>query len=66
LTPGGVPDETTINLAPTILGLLAWNRFDGPMPPAALWVLWTYHLSLWWIARSGAREGSIVEAGALQ
>jgi hypothetical protein len=46
--------------------LLAWNRFDGPMPLAALWVLWTYHLSLWWIARSVAREGSIVEAGALQ
>jgi uncharacterized membrane protein YhhN len=46
--------------------LLAWNRFDGPMPLAALWVLATYYLSLWWIARSVAREGSIVEAGALQ
>ncbi|KAA0071692.1 lysoplasmalogenase [Rhodanobacter sp. T12-5] len=46
--------------------LLAWNRFDGPIPLAALWVLATYYLSLWWIARSVAREGSIVEAGALQ
>jgi uncharacterized membrane protein YhhN len=46
--------------------LLAWNRFRGPMPLAALWVLTTYYLSLWWIARSVAREGGIVEAGASQ
>ena len=46
--------------------LLAWNRFDGPMPLAALWVLATYYLSLWWIARSVAREGSIVEADTSQ
>lgn len=32
--------------------LLAWDRFRGPLPLASLWVLATYYLALWWIARS--------------
>lgn len=32
--------------------LLAWDRFRGPLPLASLWVLATYDLALWWIARS--------------
>ena len=31
---------------------LAWDRFRGPLPLASLWVLATYYLALWWIARS--------------
>lgn len=40
--------------------LLAWDRFRGPLPLAGLWVLATYYLALWWIARSvrgDAHEG---------
>ena len=32
--------------------VLAWDRFRGPLPLASLWVLATYYLALWWIARS--------------
>ncbi|MBD8871290.1 lysoplasmalogenase [Rhodanobacter sp. DHB23] len=32
--------------------VLAWGRFRGPLPLASLWVLATYYLALWWIARS--------------
>lgn len=32
--------------------LLAWNRFDGPLPWSSLWVLSAYYLALWYIARS--------------
>lgn len=35
--------------------LLAWNRFHGPIPWSALWVLGSYYLALWWIARSVRR-----------
>lgn len=35
--------------------LLAWDRFRGPLPLASLWVLATYYLALWWIARSVRR-----------
>jgi uncharacterized membrane protein YhhN len=38
--------------------LLAWNRFDGPLPWSSLWVLAAYYLALWWIARSVQRVGS--------
>jgi len=33
-------------------GVLAWDRFRGPVPLASLWVLAAYYLALWWIARS--------------
>lgn len=36
--------------------LLAWDRFYAPIPLAGLWVLSTYYLSLWWIARSVRRD----------
>lgn len=32
--------------------LLAWNRFGGGIPLASLWVLATYYLAQWHIARS--------------
>ena len=32
--------------------LLAWNRFHAAIPWSSLWVLSTYYLALWWIARS--------------
>ncbi len=35
--------------------LLAWDRFNGPLPLASLWVLSSYYLALWWIARSVRR-----------
>jgi len=40
-------------------GVLAWDRFRGPVPLASLWVLAAYYLALWWIARSvqGAPSG---------
>lgn len=40
--------------------VLAWDRFRGPLPLASLWILATYYLSLWWIARSvrGATEAA--------
>ena len=44
--------------------LLAWNRFHGPIPLADLWVLSTYYLSLWWIARSVQRGHLATGAGA--
>lgn len=46
--------------------LLAWNRFHGGIPLATLWVLATYYLALWWIARSVQRDDSMIEAGAVQ
>jgi uncharacterized membrane protein YhhN len=44
--------------------LLAWNRFHAPIPLADLWVLSTYYLALWWIARSVQRDDAVIEAGA--
>lgn len=41
--------------------VLAWNRFDGPVPLASLWVLSAYYLSLWWIARSVQRVDTTSE-----
>lgn len=38
--------------------LLAWDRFRGPLPLASLWVLATYYLALWWIARSVRRAAA--------
>jgi len=32
--------------------LLAWNRFGGGIPLASLWVLATYYIAQWYIARS--------------
>lgn len=51
--------------------LLAWNRFHAAIPWSSLWVLSTYYLALWWIARSVQRDGILseaatIEAGALQ
>jgi uncharacterized membrane protein YhhN len=43
--------------------LLAWNRFHAPIPLADLWVLSTYYLALWWIARSVQRGDMTIEAG---
>ena len=42
--------------------LLAWNRFHAPMPLASLWVLSTYYLALWGIARSVQRSDETIEA----
>jgi len=46
--------------------LLAWNRFHAAIPLASLWVLSTYYLALWWIARSVQRDDTRIEAGATQ
>ena len=43
--------------------VLAWDRFRGPLPLASLWILATYYLSLWWIARS-VRGSGAAEAAA--
>lgn len=37
-------------------GLLAWNRFHAAIPLSSLWVLSTYYLALWGIARSVRRD----------
>lgn len=44
--------------------LLAWNRFHAAIPLASLWVLSTYYLALWWIARSVQRDDTRIETGA--
>ena len=44
--------------------LLAWNRFHAAIPLSSLWVLSTYYLALWWIARSVQRDDMAIEAGA--
>jgi uncharacterized membrane protein YhhN len=46
--------------------LLAWNRFHAAIPLSSLWVLSTYYLALWWIARSVQRSDMTIEAGAAQ
>lgn len=46
--------------------LLAWNRFHAAIPWSSLWVLSTYYLALWWIARSVQRDDTAIEAGATQ
>ncbi|WP_139350798.1 lysoplasmalogenase [Rhodanobacter sp. C01] len=46
--------------------LLAWNRFHAAIPLSSLWVLSTYYLAMWWIARSVQRSDMTVEAGAAQ
>ena len=51
--------------------LLAWNRFHAAIQLSSLWVLSTYYLALWWIARSVQRDdamigAAIVEAEAVQ
>lgn len=46
--------------------LLAWNRFHAAIPLSSLWVLSTYYLALWWIARSVQRDDILIEAGAAQ
>ncbi|OOG43735.1 lysoplasmalogenase [Rhodanobacter sp. C05] len=46
--------------------LLAWNRFHAAIPLSSLWVLSTYYLALWWIARSVQRDDTLIEAGAAQ
>lgn len=42
--------------------LLAWDRFDGPLPWSSLWVLSSYYLALWWIARSVQRDDLMIGA----
>lgn len=44
--------------------LLAWNRFHGAIPLSSVWVLSTYYLALWWIARSVLRCGIKAATGA--
>lgn len=44
--------------------LLAWNRFHAPIPLADMWVLSTYYLALWWIARSVQRDDTMEAVGA--
>ncbi|OOG59385.1 lysoplasmalogenase [Rhodanobacter sp. C03] len=46
--------------------VLAWNRFHAAIPLSSLWVLSTYYLALWWIARSVQRDDILVGAGAAQ
>ena len=46
--------------------LLAWNRFHAAIPLSSLWVLSTYYLALWWIARSVLRDDTLAEASAAQ
>ena len=46
--------------------LLAWNRFHAAIPLASLWVLSTYYLALWWIARSVQRDATVTEAATRQ
>jgi uncharacterized membrane protein YhhN len=46
--------------------LLAWNRFHAAIPWSGLWVLSTYYLALWWIARSVQRDGILGEAGTVE
>jgi uncharacterized membrane protein YhhN len=44
--------------------LLAWNRFHGALPLATLWILGSYYVALWCIARSVARDDSSNHLGA--
>jgi uncharacterized membrane protein YhhN len=44
--------------------LLAWNRFHAAIPWATFWVLSTYYLALWWIARSVQSSNEATKAGA--
>lgn len=44
--------------------LLAWNRFHAAIPLSNLWVLTTYYLAVWWIARSVQRDDILIEAEA--
>jgi uncharacterized membrane protein YhhN len=44
--------------------LLAWNRFHAAIPLSGLWVLSTYYLALWWIARSVQRHDTLVGSEA--
>jgi uncharacterized membrane protein YhhN len=46
--------------------LLAWNRFHAAIPLASLWVLSTYYLALWWIARSVQRDDTVTEAAMIE
>ena len=46
--------------------LLAWNRFHAAIPLSSLWVLSTYYLALWWIARSVQRDDTMIEAGTVR
>jgi uncharacterized membrane protein YhhN len=44
--------------------LLAWDRFHGALPLAAVWVLGSYYAAVWFIARSVARDEEV--AGVAQ
>ncbi len=46
--------------------LLAWNRFHAAIPLSSLWVLSTYYLALWWIARSVQRDDTVIEAAMIK
>lgn len=45
--------------------LLAWDRFQGPLPLASLWVLSFYYLAMWWIARSVQRVEPTTSTGRM-
>lgn len=46
--------------------LLAWNRFHGAIPLAALWVLGSYYAAVWFIARSVAQDETVAGPASLQ
>ncbi len=46
--------------------LLAWNRFHAAIPLSSLWVLSTYYLAMWWIARSVQRDDTRIEAAMIK
>ncbi len=46
--------------------LLAWNRFHAAIPLSSLWVLSTYYLALWWIARSVQGDDTVIEAAMVK
>lgn len=43
--------------------LIAWNRFRVAVPLSALWILGTYYVALWCLARSVRQAGEGNEAG---
>lgn len=46
--------------------LLAWDRFHGALPLAAVWVLASYYAAVWFIARSVARDERVAATDARQ
>jgi len=46
--------------------LLAWDRFHGALPLAAVWILGSYYAAVWFIARSVARDEGVAATDAMQ